>query len=162
MAAVRTPTEKALNRFAIVAVLIITMIFLAPIYWIVATSFKPRNLATTIPPTVVFTPEISPFVKLFTKRSQLRSEPTPEEYAAAPWWERMVFDGGEKIVLMPTLGGSVPMYLFVETFRVPVVGLPIVNHDNSQHAPDENLRLQNLWDGIATFAVTIGGLGQGW
>ncbi|RVA92927.1 carbohydrate ABC transporter permease, partial [Mesorhizobium sp. M7A.F.Ca.CA.004.02.1.1] len=41
---------------------------------------------------------ISPFVKLFTKRSQLRSAPTPEEYAAAPWWERVVFDGGEKIV----------------------------------------------------------------
>jgi multiple sugar transport system permease protein len=37
-------------------------------------------------------------VKLFTKRSQLRGAPTPEEYAAAPWWERMVFDGGEKIV----------------------------------------------------------------
>jgi multiple sugar transport system permease protein len=46
----------------------------------------------------VFTPEISPFVKLFTKRSQLRNQPTPEEYAAAPWWERMVFDGGEKVI----------------------------------------------------------------
>ena len=52
--------------------LVITLIFLAPIYWITSTAFKPRNLATTIPPTVVFTPEISPFVKLFTKRSQLR------------------------------------------------------------------------------------------
>jgi acetylornithine deacetylase/succinyl-diaminopimelate desuccinylase-like protein len=75
-----------------------------------------------------------------------------------------VVDDGleEPVIALPTLGGSVPMHLFVETFRVPVVGLPIVNHDNSQHAPDENLRLQNLWDGIATFAVTIGGLGQGW
>ena len=98
MAQVQTSGEKTLNRLAIVAVLIITMIFLAPIYWIVATSFKPRNLSTTIPPTVIFTPEISPFVKLFTKRSQLREQPTPEEYAAAPWWERIVFDGGEKVV----------------------------------------------------------------
>ncbi len=40
------------------------------------------------------------------------------------------------------------------------LGLPIVNHDNSQHAPDENLRLQNLWDGIATFAVVAAGLGE--
>ncbi len=32
---------------------------------------------TTIPPTVLFEPEISPFVKLFTKRSQLREPPTP-------------------------------------------------------------------------------------
>ena len=98
MAAVQTSGEKALNRVAIIAVLVITLIFLAPIYWIVSTSFKPRNLSTTIPPTVIFTPEVSPFVKLFTKRSQLRAPPTPEEYAAAPWWERMVFDGGEKVV----------------------------------------------------------------
>ena len=98
MAAVRTSSEVAANRLAIVAVLVVTIIFLAPIYWIASTAFKPRNLATTIPPTVVFQPEISPFVKLFTKRSQLRTPPTPEEYAAAPWWERVVFDGGEKIV----------------------------------------------------------------
>jgi acetylornithine deacetylase/succinyl-diaminopimelate desuccinylase-like protein len=68
----------------------------------------------------------------------------------------------EPVIALPTLGGSVPMHLFVETFRVPVVGLPIVNHDNSQHAPDENLRLQNLWDGIATFAEVIAGVGEGW
>jgi hypothetical protein len=98
MAAVTTSTERSLNRLAIVGVLIVTMIFLAPIYWIASTAFKPRNLATTVPPTVVFTPEVSPFVKLFTRRSQLRAQPTPEEYAAAPWWERIVFDGGEKIV----------------------------------------------------------------
>lgn len=98
MAAVRTSSEVAFNRAAIVVVLVVTIIFLAPIYWIASTAFKPRNLATTIPPTVVFQPEISPFVKLFTKRSQLRTPPTPEEYAAAPWWERVVFDGGEKIV----------------------------------------------------------------
>jgi multiple sugar transport system permease protein len=98
MAAVTTSAERGFNRAAIAAVLVITLIFLAPIYWIVSTSFKPRNLATTIPPTVVFTPEISPFVKLMTKRSQLREQPTPEQYAAAPWWERMVFDGGEKVV----------------------------------------------------------------
>ncbi|MBY5460692.1 carbohydrate ABC transporter permease (plasmid) [Rhizobium leguminosarum] len=98
MAAVQTRSERALNRVAIAAVLVITLIFLAPIYWITSTAFKPRNLATTIPPTVLFEPELSPFVKLFTKRSQLRVAPPPEEYAAAPWWERMVFDGGEKIV----------------------------------------------------------------
>src|SRR3990170_8853369 len=98
MAAVTTSTERSLNKLAIVGVLIVTMIFLAPIYWIASTAFKPRNLATTIPPTVIFTPEVSPFVKLFVKRSQLRTQPTPEEYAAAPWWERLVFDGGEKVV----------------------------------------------------------------
>jgi multiple sugar transport system permease protein len=98
MAAVQTAGERALNKVAIVSVLIVTLIFLAPIYWIASTAFKPRNLATTIPPTIVFTPEISPFVKLFTKRSQLRAPPSEEEYNAAPWWEQTVMDGGEKVV----------------------------------------------------------------
>ena len=38
--------------------MIITLIFLAPIYWIASTAFKPRALATTVPPTVLFEPEI--------------------------------------------------------------------------------------------------------
>ena len=75
MAAVRTPAERTLNRLAIVSVLVVTLIFLAPIYWITATAFKPRNLATTVPPTVMFEPEVSPFVKLFLRRSQLRQPP---------------------------------------------------------------------------------------
>ena len=98
MAAVQTRSERVQNRMAIIAVALITLIFLAPIYWISSTAFKPRNLSTSVPPTFVFEPEISPFVKLFTKRSQLRAQPTPEEYDAAPWWEQLVFDGGEKVV----------------------------------------------------------------
>ena len=59
---------------------------------------------------------------------------------------------GEPIVRQPTLGGSVPMFVFQRELGAPVVGLPIVNHDNGQHAADENLRLQNLWDGVVVFA----------
>lgn len=60
---------------------------------------------------------------------------------------------GYEPVLLPTIGGSIPMYLFQQPDDTPVIGLPIVNHDNNQHAADENLRLQNLWDGIALFAA---------
>ena len=59
---------------------------------------------------------------------------------------------------LPSLGGSVPMYLFTDGGRTPVVGVPIVNHDNNQHAANENLRLQNLWDGIEVFAALFSGL----
>ncbi|MEO6299543.1 MAG: carbohydrate ABC transporter permease [Paracoccaceae bacterium] len=98
MAAVRTKGEMLRHRLSIISLLVILLLFLAPIFWITATAFKPRNLATTVPPTVFFQPEFSPFVKLMTKRSQLRTAPTPEVYAAAPWWEQTVFDGGEKVV----------------------------------------------------------------
>jgi acetylornithine deacetylase/succinyl-diaminopimelate desuccinylase-like protein len=62
------------------------------------------------------------------------------------------------IAVLPMMGASVPIYLFADFFKVPVIGLPIVNHDNSQHAADENLRLQNLWDGIETYAGMMGSL----
>jgi acetylornithine deacetylase/succinyl-diaminopimelate desuccinylase-like protein len=58
----------------------------------------------------------------------------------------------EPLVLMPTLGGSLPLYLFEEVLERPIVIVPIANHDNNQHAPDENLRLANLWYGIDLFA----------
>jgi acetylornithine deacetylase/succinyl-diaminopimelate desuccinylase-like protein len=61
----------------------------------------------------------------------------------------------QPVAVMPMMGASVPLYLFSDTFGVPVIGLPIVNHDNSQHAANENLRLQNLWEGIQTYAAML-------
>ena len=98
MAAVRTTGDVVANRVAIVAVLAATLIFLAPLYWIASTAFKPRSLATTVPPTVFFQPEITPFIKLFTKRVQLRGPVDPEVYAEAPWWEKRIYDEGERIL----------------------------------------------------------------
>jgi len=66
---------------------------------------------------------------------------------------------GPEAVLLPSLGGSIPMYLF-QRGGTPVIGLPIVNHDNNQHAANENLRLQNLWDGVELFAVLFANLGE--
>jgi acetylornithine deacetylase/succinyl-diaminopimelate desuccinylase-like protein len=67
---------------------------------------------------------------------------------------------GAPPVVLPTLGGSLPVHLFAE--RAPLIGVPIVNHDNSQHASNENLRLQNLWDGIEVFAGLLARLGHDW
>jgi acetylornithine deacetylase/succinyl-diaminopimelate desuccinylase-like protein len=67
---------------------------------------------------------------------------------------------GAPPVVLPTLGGSLPVYLFAE--RAPLIGVPIVNHDNSQHAANENVRIQNLWDGIEVFAGLLARLGHEW
>ena len=66
--------------------------------------------------------------------------------------------GGKPVAILPMMGGSVPIYMFHDLFRVPVIGLPVVNHDDSQHAPNENIRLQNLWDGIDIYAAMMGTL----
>ncbi len=67
---------------------------------------------------------------------------------------------GGHVVKMPILGGSIPMYLFQSGGKTPVVGVPIANHDDNQHAANENLRLQNLWDGIELYATLFAELGK--
>jgi acetylornithine deacetylase/succinyl-diaminopimelate desuccinylase-like protein len=62
---------------------------------------------------------------------------------------------GQTMVKIPTSGGSVPLYWFTDVLGVPTVTVPIVNHDNNQHSPNENLRLGNLWSGIELFAAVM-------
>ena len=74
--------------------------------------------------------------------------------------ERLLAEAsGAKPVMLPSFGGSLPLYLFDEILHVPVITLPVVNHDNNQHAANENIRLQNLWDGIESYAGLLAGLG---
>ena len=113
MAVVKSASQKTFNRVAIAAVLVITIIFLAPLYWIGSTAFKPRNLATTVPPTVFFQPEITPFIKLFTKRVQLTKPVDPEVYAKAPWYEQRIYDGGERIL---KVGNSIQLSQYPNRF----------------------------------------------
>jgi acetylornithine deacetylase/succinyl-diaminopimelate desuccinylase-like protein len=64
---------------------------------------------------------------------------------------------GGDLVIAPTLGGSVPMYIF-EDFKLPWIGVPIVNYDNHQHSSDENLRLGHFWRGIEVYAALLADL----
>jgi len=71
-------------------------------------------------------------------------------------WARAVIAAltrdGVPPVRLPTLGGGLPFGTFSDTYGMPTVGVSIVNFDNNQHGPDENLRLQNLWEGIEMLA----------
>ncbi|MDF1694925.1 MAG: M20/M25/M40 family metallo-hydrolase [Saprospiraceae bacterium] len=58
--------------------------------------------------------------------------------------------GGEPIRVR-TLGGSVPISPFIQSLNVPAVIIPLVNSDNNQHSPNENLRIGNYFDGVKTF-----------
>jgi acetylornithine deacetylase/succinyl-diaminopimelate desuccinylase-like protein len=61
----------------------------------------------------------------------------------------------DQVVLIPSMGGSLPLYMFEKYLGVPTITVPIANHDNNQHAENENIRLQNLWNGIETFAAIM-------
>lgn len=62
---------------------------------------------------------------------------------------------GDNALRVPALGGSLPLYLFTDFLQKPAVIVPIANHDNNQHAPDENLRIANLWYGIDLYAAIL-------
>jgi acetylornithine deacetylase/succinyl-diaminopimelate desuccinylase-like protein len=69
---------------------------------------------------------------------------------------------GHPIIRVPTLGGSLPLADFVDILGVRFAILPIVNHDNNQHGENENLRLQNLWDGIELYGGVLARMGREW
>lgn len=88
---------------------------------------------------------------------------TPMELPVAREVARIVSEASAApAVRLPTLGGSVPIHVFQQILGAPVVGVPIANHDNNQHAANENLRIGNLWDGIEIYAALMTGLGRGW
>ncbi len=83
---------------------------------------------------------------------------TPLDLALSREVAALMTAAGHEPVLLPTVGGSLPIYPLQQPGNTPVIGLPIANHDNNQHAENENLRLQNLWDGIEIYAALFAGL----
>jgi acetylornithine deacetylase/succinyl-diaminopimelate desuccinylase-like protein len=61
----------------------------------------------------------------------------------------------QPIVRLPTSGGSLPLSVITDHLRTITMSVPIANYDNNQHAENENLRLQNLWDGIETYGAIM-------
>jgi acetylornithine deacetylase/succinyl-diaminopimelate desuccinylase-like protein len=59
------------------------------------------------------------------------------------------------VIEWPTMGGSVPLNAMEYAAETRTITVPIANHDDNQHAANENLRLQNLWDGIETMASLL-------
>lgn len=59
------------------------------------------------------------------------------------------------VVKIPIMGGSVPLVAIDDTLGTHTITVPIANHDDNQHSSNENLRIQNLWDGIDTMAALL-------
>jgi acetylornithine deacetylase/succinyl-diaminopimelate desuccinylase-like protein len=87
-----------------------------------------------------------------------RASRTPMDLPVSKALVKLVQDATSgDTVIAPTLGGSVPMYIF-EDLGLPWIGVPIVNYDNHQHSSDENLRLGHLWRGMEIYASILADL----
>ena len=62
---------------------------------------------------------------------------------------------GEKPISIRTMGGTVPIIPAINTLNIPAIIVPMVNMDNNQHNPNENLRIGNMIQGIKTCMVIL-------
>jgi acetylornithine deacetylase/succinyl-diaminopimelate desuccinylase-like protein len=80
---------------------------------------------------------------------------TPMDLPIAQEVIRAVESARREVVLLPTMGGSVPLGAMERAAQTHTITVPIANYDDNQHAANENLRLQNLWDGVETMAALL-------
>lgn len=64
------------------------------------------------------------------------------------------------LIVTPAMGGSLPLHEFERRLSAPIIILPLANHDNNQHAENENIRLQNIWDAVAVYAAVLANYGR--
>lgn len=65
-----------------------------------------------------------------------------------------------ELIVTPTMGGSLPLRDFDTKLGTPIIVLPLANHDNNQHAENENIRLQNIWDAMAIYGSVLATFGD--
>ncbi|MBX3703120.1 MAG: M20/M25/M40 family metallo-hydrolase [Steroidobacteraceae bacterium] len=87
---------------------------------------------------------------------------SPEHPAVARVIEVLREATGGAVRVAPLMGGSLPISAIGEVLGAPFVIAPIVNADNSQHAPNENLRMKEFRRGIELYAALLAEAGGGW
>ncbi len=97
-----------------------------------------------------------PLLARVTGKSGYNAQRTPMDLPIAQQVVRAVqSSSSEPIVLLPTSGGSLPLFLFEKYLNTPTITVGIPNHDNNQHAENENIKIRNLWNGIETVAAMM-------
>ncbi len=67
---------------------------------------------------------------------------------------------GVEPVITPMTGGSLPAYVWTKILGIPAVGVPYANPDENNHAPNENIGLEQFFRGIHTSAQVIDAIGK--
>ncbi|MEC7262215.1 MAG: M20/M25/M40 family metallo-hydrolase [Bacteroidota bacterium] len=55
---------------------------------------------------------------------------------------------GKDVIQIRTMGGTVPIAPFINELKIPAFIVPVVNPDNNQHSPNENVKIGQLAYGI--------------
>ncbi|WP_396637174.1 M20/M25/M40 family metallo-hydrolase [Maribacter sp. R77961] len=61
----------------------------------------------------------------------------------------------DDVVQIRIMGGTVPISPFINELKIPAFIVPMVNADNNQHSPNENLKIGQIAYGIQTFYAIL-------
>jgi acetylornithine deacetylase/succinyl-diaminopimelate desuccinylase-like protein len=105
---------------------------------------------------------VAPDVDVYQLGGAMRPSRTPIESPLTPVVVAAVQSvTGEEPLLMPSMGGSLPTWVFTDTLGVPTFLLPLANADERNHAPDENMEVARFLQGIEISAAVLTALGAG-
>ncbi|MCO6391773.1 M20/M25/M40 family metallo-hydrolase [Aliihoeflea aestuarii] len=99
--------------------------------------------------------EHAPDVEFVPLNGMLPSK-TPMDSPFVPHIRRAVLAArGVEPLMYPTVGGSLPDYVFTKILGKPAFVIPYANADEANHAPNENLEIVRFIDGIRTGAALL-------
>jgi acetylornithine deacetylase/succinyl-diaminopimelate desuccinylase-like protein len=101
----------------------------------------------------------APGVELVRQGSMEPSRTPMDSPWTAPVRAGMAAAQGAEPLLVPVLGGSLPLHVFTGVLGLPTFGIPLGNPDQANHAPNENLDLERFHSGIKTAAAVLAKLG---
>ena len=85
---------------------------------------------------------------------------TPMDDPIARRLSKLLGEIAPDLIQTPNMGGSLPLFEFGQRLSAPIIILPLANHDNNQHAENENIRLQNFWDAMQVYGAVLAKFGE--
>jgi len=67
---------------------------------------------------------------------------------------------GRTPLIVPSLGGTTPDYVFTKLLNIPSIVVPYAPHDENNHAPNESTKVSLYLKGIKATALLLAALGQ--
>ncbi len=102
----------------------------------------------------------APDVELVRRGGMLPSKTPMESEFTSPIKQAITMAHGVEPLLYPSLGASLPDYVFTKTLGIPAFVVPYANADEANHAPNENLKISCFMDGIRSGAAMMMMLGD--
>ena len=102
----------------------------------------------------------APKVELVRQGGMDPSKTPLDSHFTKPIHEAITAVQGEDPLYRPAMGGSLPNYVFTKILGLHTFVVPYANADEDNHAPNENMEVWRIFNGIKTSAAILISLGD--